>query len=618
MRKIKQLTYVFSKLELFAINSLLILFLIFPLNAQFSPGKLAQAHAHLEGNKNCTQCHELGKNVTAAKCLNCHTDLNERIQANKGYHVSSAVKPKNCIECHSDHNGVNYKLIKLDESNFKHELTGYRLEGAHTKVDCRSCHKPENITNSNLKKNPKTFLGLSGKCNQCHLDPHQNTLSNSCNNCHNQDKFKPAALFNHQKANFALKGAHLQVACLECHPKEIKAGKDFQKFKGVSYTNCSSCHKDEHKGRYGNQCKACHTEESFSKILPNSSFNHALTGYKLEGKHRSLDCKLCHDKRHGAGKMFQEFIREEMINCILCHKDVHDGKFGTDCKKCHTVDGFKIQKVQNLESFDHALTAFPLEGKHKAVECKACHKGSMTDPVAHQYCKNCHKDYHNGEFNHLASNDCSRCHSVHSFKESSFSLDDHQLSKFPLKGSHAAISCDQCHYKQSKWNFKNIGEKCVDCHKDIHRPYIDSKYYPNQECALCHQEETWAKIQFDHQKTSFPLTGKHIETACRKCHFKEVNSGQSQVFKNLTHKCDQCHTNSHYQQFDIQGYTDCTRCHTTANWLASEFSHDSARFVLTGQHIVLTCNRCHFPENRDGVSYILYRNGKLECRDCHK
>ena len=111
---------------------------------------------------------------------------------------------------------------------------------------------------------------------------------------------------NHQKSNFALNGAHKNLDCKSCHPTEMRGGKEFQKFSGIAFQSCASCHKDAHAGKFGSNCKACHSEESFQKISGNSGFNHNLTGYKLEGKHKHLDCRSCHDNRNQPPHKFQE------------------------------------------------------------------------------------------------------------------------------------------------------------------------------------------------------------------------------------------------------------------------------------------------------------------------
>ena len=59
--------------------------------SQISPGDLAEAHAHLEGMSNCTECHTLGEKVSNDKCLECHTLLKDRVDNKLGYHSSEDI-----------------------------------------------------------------------------------------------------------------------------------------------------------------------------------------------------------------------------------------------------------------------------------------------------------------------------------------------------------------------------------------------------------------------------------------------------------------------------------------------------------------------------------------------
>ncbi len=65
------------------------------------------------------------------------------------------VKAQDCFQCHSDHHGRKFDMIRFDEDNFDHELTGYELEGNHETVDCRKCHVSENIADSKINKGKK-------------------------------------------------------------------------------------------------------------------------------------------------------------------------------------------------------------------------------------------------------------------------------------------------------------------------------------------------------------------------------------------------------------------------------------------------------------------------------
>ena len=65
------------------VATLFLLATAWPASAQLgsllSPGRLAKAHAQLEGLSNCQQCHEQGRKVTAAKCLGCHKPIADRM-----------------------------------------------------------------------------------------------------------------------------------------------------------------------------------------------------------------------------------------------------------------------------------------------------------------------------------------------------------------------------------------------------------------------------------------------------------------------------------------------------------------------------------------------------------
>ena len=158
---------------------ILLLLMAVRTQAQLSPGKLAAAHAHLEGLSNCTKCHVLGDKVSHDKCLDCHKELKVRVRAGKGYHASSEVKNKECSKCHSDHHGTDFKMIRFEPEKFNHTLTGYKLEGAHSKKKCADCHKPAFIADAKIKQKKTTYLGLSTQCVACHEDVHLKTFSNN-------------------------------------------------------------------------------------------------------------------------------------------------------------------------------------------------------------------------------------------------------------------------------------------------------------------------------------------------------------------------------------------------------------------------------------------------------
>ena len=508
-------------------------------NAQLSPGELSKAHAHLEGLTNCTKCHVLGEKETTSKCLECHKEIINLISQKKGYHASSEVNGKKCAECHGEHFGLDFKVVRFDEKTFKHQLTGYNLEGKHSTVKCADCHKTEFVKNKISQKKGDSYLGLGTECLSCHQDFHQNTLSESCNNCHDFNAFRPAPKFNHTKTKFILEGKHQAVSCEKCHKIEQRNGLKFQVFKGIEFASCTSC-----------------------------------------------------------------------------HEDIHQNKFGNDCLKCHTV--FSFHEVKSLGTFNHNKTNFPLIGKHVSVDCKKCHKTSVTQPVKHKRCMDCHSDYHEKQFQkNGVTPDCAECHSVNGFSPSSFGFEKHNLLKFKLDGAHIATPCFTCHKKDEKWNFSNLGNRCIDCHENIHKNYMNEKYIPGGDCKTCHSTNEWSEVNFNHNTTEFALLGKHAAVSCRKCHFKPESDSKQQQFKWENQHCINCHSDVHFNQFEENGKTDCERCHTNDNWKPEKFNHNNARFKLDGKHEGLACIKCHKPTDTLVKNYIVYKFKDISCASCH-
>lgn len=507
---------------------------------QLSPGDLSQAHSELEGMSKCTQCHDLGKKVNNNKCLDCHKDIQSLIKQNKGYHVSAEVKGKDCFACHSEHHGRKFDMVRFDEKKFNHDLTKYKLEGGHATVECRECHKPGNIQSADIKKRKETFLGLKQECATCHEDYHQKTLSNDCAKCHDMKAFKPASKFDHSLTKFKLGGKHIEVDCKECHKTTTKNGKPFQEFTNIPHNDCVVCHADPHKSRIKGKCTQCHTVNSFTEFIGKNRFDHTTTDFALKGKHTTVDCLSCHKNTSNAATAFAFWPNVTETQCAACHKDVHVGKMGNNCAKCHVETGFK--SIKSITSFNHSATDYPLVGKHVGVDCKLCHKGKYTEAINFSACKNCHKDYHKGEFvKNGVSPDCAECHSLsEDFKHTSYSVDQHQKTKFPLEGAHAATPCFSCHVSEDRWTFKKNSSTCTQCHKNIHEDRFAIEGVT--DCKRCHDTESWFPGKFDHNLTKFPLDGKHAGVECRLCHKPYEKDGKILVeYKIAKFQCIDCH-----------------------------------------------------------------------------
>jgi hypothetical protein len=549
----------------------------FPLAGQeidllISPGKLSKFHAYLAGVANCSKCHTEKKKADPLKCLACHRDLAERINAGRGWHRK---KNNDCITCHPEHQGEDFNLIEWDLKKFSHAETGFPLTGLHKKItDCAACHNPANAL---PRKKGKTYMIKDRGCVSCHPDPHRGQLGTQCADCHSTEvPFKQVA-FDHGKTRFPLKGAHKSLACSSCHPDK--------KWKGLSFSHCSDCHTDPHQPSSGQDCRACHSETSWKT----SKFNHDQTRFPLRGKHSALACVQCHP--HGEKNKKIAFAK-----CSDCHRqDPHRGQFGNDCQACHVVDGF--EKV----SFNHANTRFPLTGKHAAVSCKQCHSKKGADTAAvykplSTACGDCHADVHLKQFDKK----CDACHTTRGFSAAELKFNHQTDSAFPLLGKHASVSCQKCHVK-TKMTFpagkgetvlyKPINAECLNCHSDYHQGQLA------KECRQCHGFDSFKPAPgFDHDRSHFSLRLFHEGVGCRECHplinlaggVKNVKTVQ---YKNIGGECRGCHRN---------------------------FDHTRTAFALTGVHGGLDCSKCHNAKTPNIRKTGKTVKDKTECTLCHR
>lgn len=523
----------------------LLMLLSFTTFAQISPGDLTDAHKELEGMGNCTECHVLGERLpSTAKCLACHEDIQSLMDANHGYHASIEVVDKECVVCHSEHHGREFDMMRFDQDNFDHDLTGYILEGGHLGIDCRECHQPDYILDSEIAARENTFLGLEEDCKTCHEDYHQNTLGDDCASCHNFEDFRPAPGFDHDDSEYPLVGAHIEVDCIECHAMTTLNGKEFQEFTDLEFNDCVSCHEDPHDSQLAGTCTQCHNEEAFTSFVGDTGFDHNTTDFELKGKHQEVSCFECHQNTSEPLIVFQDHLGVGQSECIACHEDIHEGRFGDNCAECHNEENWLMAGV--LDDFNHDLTSYPLVGMHVAIDCKECHTTEKyTDPLAFDNCFDCHDDYHEGEF--MVKNtqtNCVECHSLEvGFEETLYTIEQHQDTNFPLEGAHLATPCSACHLPDEEpahWTFRNLGADCIDCHDDIHRGQFAEA--GTTDCTTCHGSEDWFPHLFDHDNTAFALEGRHAEVECAACHLPTEKGETFVEYQIPKFECVDCHS----------------------------------------------------------------------------
>lgn len=526
---------------------------------QISPGELSAAHAGLDGIGSCTSCHELGKALSNGKCLTCHTEIRDRINAGTGMH--GPLGSRQCVECHKEHHGRGFSLTRFDVKGFHHSSVGFPLDGKHAALECASCHTLKFITSQDAatkrrSQNSRTYLGLTQECRSCHGDPHNGQLSKPCQQCHGSEGWKSLSRFSHDSARFRLTGKHALLQCARCHPG---TGGDISsvRFTGVNFSACSSCHADPHGGKFRKPCESCHRTDGW-KAGAAGTFNHGTTRFALRGKHGSLPCEKCHVPGGGAagGTPIQRFAIAKFEHCADCHTDPHRTEFAGRkdkgaCESCHTESGF------SPSTFPHSSARFTLQGKHAKIPCSMCHqaagesrRGSPPDfrVPEFQACADCHGDGHGGQFIGRADRGaCESCHSVDGYIPPRYTAADHERSRFPLRGGHVAIPCVTCHPAGSvkakstrQFAWKEV-PKCASCHRDVHTAQFPVSKYGG--CASCHGEGTWQDVRFTHEATGFPLSGKHASVSCRKCHAPAGPDSKSAVlrYRGTPARCTDCH-----------------------------------------------------------------------------
>jgi hypothetical protein len=459
---------------------------------------------------------------------------------------------------------------------------------------CLACHE---ALASRLEQGAGYHAQVTGDCVDCHSD-------------HRGVEYEmirwDSLSFDHDSTGYRLLDKHTKLACAKCHTQQ-------HTYLGLT-KDCVSCHADEHRAQFTDDCLSCHTMAGWQ---PATGFLHDEARYSLQGRHAPVACGRCHGtETDDTGSPFSRYRPVSFAACVDCHADQHEAQFDPPtCTACHDLNGFTPAR------FDHEDSRFALVGKHRTVACDACHqpvhqaggdKGVTYRPLPFARCGDCHSDVHEGQFNE----DCVACHSESGWQKEPI---DHEQTRFPLRGKHTTVACATCHGPApdaavgAVARFRGLPhDRCADCHTDTHAGQFE------QDCAACHQVTGWQIASFDHGRTRYPLSGKHVAVSCESCHRLEQVSATAPIrrwreFPFAT--CSDCHPDAHAAQFD----SDCAACHRLEGFTPSIFAHEQARFALDGAHVSVPCGDCHKAyQAPDGVSHVRYRPLSGDCGTCHE
>nr|MEE4266503.1 hypothetical protein [Candidatus Krumholzibacteria bacterium] len=263
----------------------------------------------------------------------------------------------------------------------------------------------------------------------------------------------------------------------------------------------------------------------------------------------------------------------------------------TRCSRCHQLGNREVQD--------------------KCLDCHAEIAASRADqrgPHASDdfdHCVDCHVEHHGADYDLV-------------FWPDGRDGFDHSLTEFLLTGAHQKLACRQCHTaakvtqpqalqamgKDLDRTYLGLEAACISCHEDIHRAQF------TRECTGCHDTQQWKPAPgFDHDATPFPLTGRHVQTDCAKCHQPDPDTGTVR-YAALSHQaCTDCHRDPHAGSLGV----DCVRCHSTEGWKSitgEGFDHARTRYPLEGRHRQVSCAQCH-GQDRQKLAFAA-------CTDCHQ
>jgi hypothetical protein len=485
----------------------------------------------------CAGCHAdkvfVGKPTA---CSSCHL---RDYTASKAPPHAAAGFPTSCTTCHT--------TAAWKGATFDHALTKFPLTGAHRAITCSDCHA-DNV-----------YKGKPTACASCHQATYAGTTApphatagfpTTCESCHTTTKW-PGAVFDHATTAFPLTGAHRALTCADCHADNLYKGKP---------TACASCHQRDYANArtpshvgFPTTCQDCHSPASWHS----AAFDHSTAAFALTGAHRTVTCASCHGDGVYKGKSTE---------CISCHQQSYNTAalpphsalgFSSVCGACHTTTAW------HPAAFDHATTAFPLTGAHRAATCQDCHADNVYRGKS-MACVSCHQSSFSATRNppHAAAGfptTCETCHATTAWVPAAF---NHATTRFPLTGAHTSAACGSCH---GDGVYTGKPTTCVSCHAAKYQAATNPSHvaagFP-QTCESCHNTTTWLGATFDHDGSFFPIySGAHRGrwSTCAQCH---TSAASYAVFT-----CTTCHakptTDSHHT--GVRGYvyssTNCYACH---------------------------------------------------------
>lgn len=321
-------------------------------------------------------------------------------------------------------------------------------------------------------------------------------------------------------------------------------------------------------------------------------FNHASTGFMLEGAHLRERCESCHT---------QGLFRGTPRDCTGCHRPGGraPGKAPshipttTACDACHLSSSWTPTSFRHRTSQGVAVGACATchngstaQGKHAghvitSAACDSCHRTSAWLPAGYTHalvvpgtCATCHNGARatGRSARHIPTTaSCDACHGI----GTTFSPTTVATSTLHARmaGPVAAGNCATCH--SGGFVAQNAQQKSA-----VH-------VATSEQCDSCHSStSTWATAEFNHALVSPPVTG-----ICSSCHGVSA-LGKTTSHVPTTQQCDVCHTNfiafNPVQMNHFATAGQCASCHSGTFTFANAQAKPASHLPTTAQ-----CDACH-------------------------
>ncbi len=129
------------------------------------------------------------------------------------------------------------------------------------------------------------------------------------------------------------------------------------------------------------------------------------------------------------------------------------------------------------------------------------------------------------------------------------------------------------------------------------------------DCSSCHDAQSWTtdRLEFDHDPSGFRLAGRHASIRCAACHL-DLRFDEPRIAEG---DCSSCHADVHQGSLG----DECASCHHTESFEARSDPavHARTSFPLTGSHLLVHCESCHFDDRRPRFDAL-----DTQCISCHE